>query len=241
MSIRKPMSTRKAICPKTLRKGLKPRDRLIERGPQSLTNAELIAVVLRHRSDSDRHKVQLEESGGLTGLFTHDLESMIQRGFNEAQAAVLLAVAELSRRQARQDVDDIGWLDDPKTVARYLYLQFHRADQEVLGAIYIDLQNRVLGETETFRGTLTRAAAEPRALIRRALTLHAAGMILFHTHPGGSPEPSTQDIQFTTRVYEAGQLLGITVVDHIIVGHEGAYVSLMKRGKLPARSYRRIA
>ena len=210
-----------------------PKTRLIELGARALTDGELLAVVLRLRSRTDRCDEVLAESLGLSGLLQWDLETLIKRGFDEPQAVVLAAVAELSRRQARQELDDRFLAERPQEVARYLHLRYGLPDQEVMGALYIDMMNRVIGEAEHYRGILTRISVEPRAILRRGLTLHAAGMILFHTHPcGGCPEPSMDDRRFTDRMREAGSLIGVRLVDHIVVGHDGTFMSFQSRGLL---------
>jgi DNA repair protein RadC len=99
-----------------------------------------------------------------------------------------------------------------------------------MGALYLDTRNRLLGEDETYRGTLNRAAVEPRALLRRGLELAAAGLLLFHTHPSGDPSPSAEDLAFTRRLAEAGDIVGIRLVDHLVLGAGGAWVSLRQRG-----------
>ena len=207
-----------------------PRARLIAHGAEALTDGELIAVVLRHKSRAKRHDDAVQKANGLHALLSLDREALAQRGFDESHTAILSAVAELSRRQARQKLTDRFTTTRPEEVAPYLRLRYYKPDQEVLGALFVDMKNQVLDEMEAFRGTLTRASVEPRCLMRRALTIHACGLILFHTHPGGHPDPSTDDIRFTHRVAEAGLLLGVKLIDHIILGDEGTYVSLKKRG-----------
>ena len=99
-----------------------------------------------------------------------------------------------------------------------------------MGALFLDSRNRLLGESEIYRGTLNRAAVEPRALLKEALLRDAAGLVLFHTHPSGDPAPSAEDLAFTRRLARSGELLGVRLVDHLIVGSPSAYVSLRERG-----------
>jgi DNA repair protein RadC len=99
-----------------------------------------------------------------------------------------------------------------------------------MGALFLDTRNRLLGESEVFRGTLNRAAVEPRALLKQALLRDAAGLVLFHTHPSGDPAPSAEDLGFTRRMAEAGEIVGIRMVDHLILGSGGRWVSLRRRG-----------
>lgn len=209
-----------------------PRARLLTAGPQALTDVELLSIVLRRRRQSSADQHRLQESDGLSGLFSLDIQNLQRLGFSRPQAVTLAAVGELTRRQARQRVGERFMTRKPAEVARYLYLRFAEGDQEVMGALFVDMSNRLIGEAEVFRGSLTRATVEPRPLIRRALVLKAAGLILFHTHPGGDPEPSPEDLSFTDRLAESCALLGIRLLDHLILGREGTFVSLKRRGRL---------
>jgi DNA repair protein RadC len=145
---------------------------------------------------------------------------------------VLLAAVELGRRLARDEAFDRESLQSPSLVARYLCLRYRLLDQEVMGALFLDLRHRLIAERELFRGTLDRAAVEPRQIFKEALLLGAAGVILFHTHPSGDPSPSPEDLSFTQRMRAAGELLGIALVDHVILGTVGRWVSLRDRGAL---------
>ncbi len=99
-----------------------------------------------------------------------------------------------------------------------------------MGALYLDTRNRLLAEHEFFRGTLSRAAVEPRAILKHGLLCDAAGFLLFHTHPSGDPSPSAEDLAFTRRIAEAGELVGVRLVDHLILGSGERWVSLKQRG-----------
>jgi DNA repair protein RadC len=131
---------------------------------------------------------------------------------------------------ARQRVDDREPLGNPRAVARYLSLRFARSDQEVMGALYLDTRNRLKELVELYRGTLNRAAVEPRGLLKRGLEVDAAGFVVFHTHPSGDPEPSAEDLAFTRRLADAAEVVGVRLVDHLILAHGGRWVSLRQRG-----------
>jgi DNA repair protein RadC len=148
----------------------------------------------------------------------------------DAKAAGLLAALELARRLARAQLPDRDLLSHPAAVSRYLLLRYGERDQEVMGALYLDTRHRLLGERELFRGTLDRAAVEPRAILKQALLVSAAGVLLFHTHPSGDPSPSAEDLAFTRRLADAGELLGIRLVDHLILGGQERWVSLRANG-----------
>jgi DNA repair protein RadC len=212
----------------------RPRERLLRGGGGALSEAELVAVLLRTgrpgaSSVALAHEL-LAEAGGIVGLAGVGTAALRRRGLGPAKAAALLAAVELGRRLARAQLSDREPLAHPAAAARYLGLRYAVRDQEVMGALYLDSRNRLLAEGEVFRGTLNRAAVEPRGLLKEALVRGAAGLLLFHTHPSGDPSPSVEDLAFTRRMAEAGDLLGVRLVDHLILGAGGAWVSLRERG-----------
>ncbi|MGB6640460.1 MAG: JAB domain-containing protein, partial [Thermoanaerobaculia bacterium] len=121
-------------------------------------------------------------------------------------------------------------LTHPEAVATFLALRYGLQGQEVMGALFLDTRNRLIQDNEIFRGTLNRAAVEPRAILKQGLLRNAAGFVLFHTHPSGDPSPSAEDLAFTRRMANAGEVVGLRLVDHLIIGGGGRWVSLKKRG-----------
>ena len=121
-------------------------------------------------------------------------------------------------------------LTSPGDVAEFLNRLLADRPQEHMIAIYLDTRNRLIGWTIAHIGTLNRAAVEPRTIFQIALTLNTASLILSHNHPSGDPSPSAEDLVFTRRIEQAGDLIGIRLLDHIIVGHDGAWTSLRERG-----------
>lgn len=119
---------------------------------------------------------------------------------------------------------------DPEAAARFVHQLLSSWDREVMGAILLDTRNRAIGHQLAYIGTLTRAAVEPRGILTAALLSNAAGVILFHNHPSGDPSPSAEDLAFTRRVADAGDIVGVRVLDHIVVGEAPAFVSLRRRG-----------
>ncbi len=212
----------------------RPRERLLREGGTALTDTELVAVLLRTGcagvSALDLGRDLLAAAGGLAGLATLDGGSLPRRGLGAAKAAGLLAALELARRVARAELPDRLPLGNPEAVARYLLLRYAERDQEVMGALFLDVRNRLLGEAELYRGTLARAAVEPRAILKQALLRSAAGVLLFHTHPSGDPSPSAEDLAFTRRLADAGELLGVRLLDHLVLGAGHRWVSLRRRG-----------
>lgn len=212
----------------------RPRERLLAQGAQALGDAELVAVLLRTGQAGESAltvaRRLLAGAGGLPGLAVATAAALSGRGVGPAKAASVLAAVELGRRLARAEVREREPLGHPAAVASYLTLRYAALDQEVMGALYLDARNRLLGERELFRGALNRAVAEPRRILREGLLAGAAGCIVFHTHPSGDPSPSAEDLAFTRRLAEAGEAVGIRLVDHLVLGGQGRWVSLRERG-----------
>ena len=212
----------------------RPRERLLHAGGAALSDAELVAVLLRTgrpgMSAIEMGQELIAERGGLGGLLRVDPTKLRRRGLGDAKTATLLAAIELGRRLARVRMPRRDLLDRPDAVASYLSLRYAQEDQEVMGALYLDVRNRLIAESDIYRGTLSRAAVEPRAILKEGLLHSASGFILFHTHPSGDPAPSAEDLTFTQRMAEAGELLGVKLLDHMILGSAGRWVSLGRRG-----------
>ncbi len=211
-----------------------PRQRLLRNGLESLSNAELLAVLFRTGRPGasaleSAHDV-LRQIGGLIGLMNADESLQLVRGVGQGKASTLLAAIELGRRLAKARFDGKEILDHPAVVANYLSLRYSKLDQEIMGALFLNTRNRLIAESEIFRGTLSRTVVEPRAILKEALLRSASSLILFHTHPSGDPAPSVEDLEFTRRMHEAGKLLSIRLVDHLILGAHGRWVSLARRG-----------
>ncbi len=214
--------------------GDRPRQRLLRKGGAALSDVELVAVLLRTgcrgASAVEVARDLLNETGGLAGLLSANGNLLQQRGVGDVKAATVLAAVELGCRLARQTLTEGDLLDRPSAVANYLMLRYPDQDQEVMGVLLLDVRNRLIAEGDVFRGTLSRTAVEPRAILKAALMKSASGIILFHTHPSGDPNPSAEDLCFTRRMAEAGQLVGVKLEDHVILGAAGRWVSLKRRG-----------
>jgi DNA repair protein RadC len=213
----------------------RPRERLLTTGSEVLSDAELVSIVLgtggRGVPALALARQILSDCGGLAGLVGAAPAAVRRPGVGPAKTASLLAVIELARRLARTEVPRRDPLSHPHAVAEYLRLRYSRKEQEIMGALFLDSRNRLVAEREIFRGTLSRAAVEPRAILKRALLQDAAGLILFHTHPSGDPTPSAEDVAFTRRMVSAGDVVGVRLVDHLVVGACGRWVSLRRMGE----------
>ncbi len=215
-------------------KELTPRDRLLRLGPNSLSDTELLSILVRSGNPGTtalrQAETLLSDTRGLNGLLALDTTAMQKHGFGRVKVATLLSAIELGRRIARRQVTRRRLLNRPAAVAGYVTLRYTCPDQEILGALYLDVRNRLITDTELYRGTLSRAAVEPRAILKQALKVSASGFILFHTHPSGDPSPSREDIAFTKRMVLAADLIGVRLIDHLILGDANRWVSLQRRG-----------
>lgn len=214
----------------------RPRERLIAQGGRSLSDGELLAVLLRTgkkgTSVLDMATEVLSEQGGLAGLVDAQPRDLKRHGLGEAKACSVLAAVEIGRRLAARPLERGRLLPDPGTVAAHVRLTYGRRDQEMLGVLYLDAHNRLLAETELYRGTIDRAPVEPRKILQEALLWKASAILVFHTHPSGDPTPSVQDLEITRQLAGGCKTVGLKLTDHLVVGHGGRWVSLRERGAL---------
>lgn len=211
----------------------RPRERLLELGSQALTDAELVAVLLRtgHTGTSAIEVARrlLYENGGLGGLSGATPQMLRRKGLGPAKAAGLLAALEIACRLARQEVKERVNLRRPAEMVHYLELRYRIRDQEIMGAVFVDARNGILGEREVYRGTLDRAAVEPREILKECLLRGASGVLLFHTHPSGDPTPSKEDEAFTEKMAAAARVIGIRLLDHLVLAGNGRWMSMRDR------------
>lgn len=214
----------------------RPRERLVEVGARSLRDAELLAILLRVGSTGENAVRQAErvlgELGGLSGLHraSHaDLRAL--SGIGPAKAAQLLAAVELGRRIAIQTPDERPVIHSPADAAHLLMYAMSALEQEYLFALLLDTRNRVIGEpVEIYHGSLNSSLVRTGEIFREAIKVNAAGVIVLHNHPSGDPSPSPEDVAVTRALIEAGKLLDVELLDHLIIGHQQRFVSLKERG-----------
>ena len=214
----------------------RPREKLQARGPGALADAELLAVLLRtgYKGCGVLTLAQqvLDSCGGFAGLLNAEPAKLKAiKGLGPAKRAELLAVMETARRALAQQMAAAPVFDSPGRVKDYLGLQLGGRPQEVFAVLFLDGQHRLLRLEEMFHGTLTQTSVYPREVLRRALALNAAAVVLAHNHPSGVAEPSRADEYLTQTLRTALQLIDVRVLDHIIVG-QGQVVSLAERGLL---------
>lgn len=210
----------------------RPRERLGRHGVETLSDAELLSIVLgsgsRGRSAVDVARTLLAD--GIPAVARRDWRTYARvAGIGEANAARIAATFELGRRAIARDVADTVAITNPDTVARQLLVRYAHHVQERLGAIYLDTRNRIIREREVYIGTCNSATVSTRDVLRHALDDHATSVIVFHNHPSGDSTPSRDDIVFTRKLVDAGVALGINVLDHIVLG-SNRYVSLKRKG-----------
>ncbi len=214
----------------------RPREKLCAQGSASLSDAELLAVLLgtgmRGQNVLDLSRQVLQRSGGLVGLFRMEEPALRQLpGMGRSRFALFQAALEVTRRVYFQELQAGGALTSPQAAERYLQVRLGGRTREVFGCLFLDTQHRVIGFEELFEGTLDSAAVYPREIARRALQLHAAAVILAHNHPSGLAEPSAADRRITDQVRDGLALLDIRVLDHLVVG-QSRVVSFARRGWL---------
>ncbi len=207
-------------------------DRDDERSLQACSDAEMLGRLLAGTREPEglaRASALLSRVGGLPALVEIDPRAFRFLSLSKLESLRLAAAVELGRRLARCQVPERAPMDRPGEIARYLALRYGCVAQEVMGALFLDSRNRLIAIRELFRGASNRCQVEPKAILREALLLRAEALTLFHTHPSGDPSPSAEDYCFTRRAHEAGEALGIRVVDHMVVGSPGRWVSLRER------------
>ena len=212
----------------------KPREKLLALGPGALTEAELIALLLRHghrgASALDLARSLLARFGSLRGLLSAPREDVCRHpGIGTARWAELQAALELVRRHHLERLRFGPALTSPRAARDFLIARLRDRDHEVFCCLFLDTRHRLLGFDELFRGTLDGASVHPREVVKTALARNAAAVILAHNHPSGVAEPSQADEIITTRLRDALALVDIRLLDHLIVG-DGTCASLAERG-----------
>lgn len=214
----------------------RPREKLLASGAGALADAELIALLLRtgFKGTSVLQLAQqlLDHFGGIQGLLHAQADDLRRiKGLGPAKRAELAAVIELARRALAQELAHRPAFDHPTKVKDYLKLQLGKLPHEVFAVMFLDAQTRLLKFEEMFRGTLTQTSVYPREVVKRALDLHAASVVLAHNHPSGVAQPSKADEHLTLNLINALKLIDVRVLDHFVVG-EGEVISFAERGLL---------
>lgn len=219
-----------------LSKSERPRERLMKYGAKVLSNAELLAIILRTGSKKENivelsNRV-IKESGGLNGLLTSDLEAFRNLyGIGKAKAAQILAVAEISKRfNSYKDGSEYKILKS-FDAANLVMSEMSSLKQEHLMTILLNTRNIVICVEDISIGDLNSSIVHPREVFCEAIKKNSASIIVCHNHPSGDPSPSSEDLDITYRLKECGKILGINLLDHLIIGN-GKYISLKEKGIL---------
>ncbi len=206
----------------------RPREKLLQRGPAALSDAELLAIFLRTgvkgKTAVDLARELLREFGGLRPLLQAERARFCQAGgLGPAKFAQLQAVLEMARRHLGEALARGEALQQPAQVREYLQARLRDYPHEVFACLFLDNRHRMIACEELFRGTVDGASVHPREVVKRALALNAAAVILAHNHPSGISEPSRADRGITQRLVQALGLVDIRVLDHFIIGDGPAY------------------
>ena len=212
----------------------RPREKLLEHGSSSLSDAELLAIFLRTgvsgKSAVDLARHLLTEFGSLRALLEADLREFCRHlGLGPAKFSQLQAVLEMSRRHLAERLRRDSALESPQAVRDYLKSLLRHEPHEVFGCLFLDSKHRMLAFEVLFRGSIDSASVYPRQVVKRALTHNAAAVIFCHNHPSGISEPSQADRTLTKRLIQALDLIEVRVLDHFIIG-DGQPLSMVEHG-----------
>lgn len=221
---------------KDLPEELLPRERLFQFGSDALSNREILAILLRTglkgENVLDFAERLLTEAGGLSGLARLTVHELTQlRGMGNAKAAELKAAIELGRRSVSSDPMVRPIINSPQDIAHLVMEEMRYLDREHFRVVSLSTKNHVLGISSISVGSLNSSLVHPRECFKEAIRRNSNAIILLHNHPSGDPTPSREDIDVTRRLSDGGQILGIEVLDHVIIG-DNRYISLKERGIL---------
>ena len=221
---------------KDLPEDARPREKLLARGAGALSDAELLALLLRSgipgKNALQMGQELLDNFGGVAGLLHTSPQALKSiKGLGPAKGAEIVAVLELARRALAAQLKDKPLFTTPQAVREYLQLQLGSRQHEIFAVLFLDSQHRLIALEELFRGTLTQTSVYPREVVIRALALHAASVVLAHNHPSGSAQPSRADETLTHTLKAALALVDVRVLDHFVVTSTQA-VSMAELGLL---------
>ena len=212
----------------------RPRERLARLGAQSLSNAELIAILLRVGVPGE-NAVQvgqrlLQTFGGISGLHRADFEEVCgQHGLGTAKVAQIKAAIELGRRLTLESPEEKPAIHSPADAAALVQYEMGALEQEELRVMLLDTRNRVQDIISVYRGSVNSSQVRIGELFKAAIRRNAASIVVIHNHPSGDPTPSPDDVAITRGIVQAGKLLEVDVLDHLVIGR-GRFVSLKERG-----------
>ncbi|MBB3109898.1 DNA repair protein RadC [Paenibacillus phyllosphaerae] len=212
----------------------RPRERMMTAGAQALSHAELLAILLRTGTKRESAVLLasriLKECGSLRGLVDMSVEELTNiHGIGPAKAIQLLASIELGRRLAQSRQGEVYTIRKPQDAADYMMEELRYLKKEHFVCLFLNTKNHVIGKETLSIGTLNASLVHPREVFRAAIKCSSASIICLHNHPSGDPSPSPEDIALTRRLQEAGELMGIDILDHVVIG-DNRFVSLKEQG-----------
>lgn len=222
---------------KELSESEKPYEKCLTKGAEYLTDAELLAVIMRTGANGinsvELAREVLEHAGneqGLLGLYQMSIANLMQiKGIGKVKAVQLKCIAELSRRIAKATAGEGHYFHSAAAIASYYMEDFRHCQQEKVLLLMFNSKCKLLWEKVVSTGTVNQSSVSPREIFLEALEHHAVYIVLLHNHPSGDPSPSEADMLFTERVRESGKMLGVELLDHIILG-DRQYVSFVEEG-----------
>lgn len=217
----------------------RPYEKCLENGPKTLSNAELLAVIIRSGTTKDRAidianrlLLEYESPHTLYDVFSSGIEDLKSiNGIGDVKAVTLLCVGEIARRISRESAQSKIRLSSPESIANYFMESMRHLPQEEVRAAFFDTKNNLIKDVHISTGTVNSSLVTPRELFIKALKYRAVYIVLLHNHPSGDPSPSHDDILLTHRLKEVGEIMSVPVLDHIIIG-DNNYISFRNKGIL---------
>jgi DNA repair protein RadC len=212
----------------------RPRERLLRVGPDKLSNAELLAILLRvgvqGASALELGQRLLGKFKGLAGIHRAPVEELMEeKGVGPVKAVQIKAAIELGRRLNESVPNDQQTISSPEQAAQLVRYQMQASEQEELRVLLLDTRNHLLDNVQIYRGSTNTAQVRPGDIFKHAVRKNATAIIVIHNHPSGDPTPSPDDVAVTRELVQAGELMGVKVLDHIVIG-QGRHVSMKERG-----------
>ncbi|UZP03917.1 DNA repair protein RadC [Clostridium botulinum] len=220
---------------KDIPKNERPKEKLLSYGADTLNNSELLAIILRTGTKGENvlqlSNRLLSEFQGLDGILEASLDDITSiKGIKEGKASQILALAELFKRfRTFKSADRDIKIMSPNDIAMLINGEMSLLKQEILKVIFLNTKNIVIGTKDVFKGSLNTSIVHPREIFKEAVNKSSAKIIICHNHPSGDPTPSKEDINITLRIKECGEIMGIQLLDHIIIG-KNAFISLKEKG-----------
>jgi DNA repair protein RadC len=213
----------------------RPYEKLEKWGPSSLSDAELLAIIIKSGSKKER-SIELAQrilgikKQGIRGIYDLTLEELQQvSGIGRVKSIQIKAIAELSKRISKNKAAEKVKISSPSSIASLYMEELRYLHQEHLKIVFLDTKNQIISDKFLTVGTVNASLINPREVFIESLKHNAVHIILLHNHPSGDPTPSKEDILITKRIIEAGNIIGIQLLDHIVIG-DGNYISLKERG-----------